>query len=485
MGRYLTLAITVLSLAATGKAQDSMRDDFDAFRTELLSGYQDYRQGVLADYSSFLKDTWERFTVFKGDVRDTTPKPPFQPEAPERPESPAPGPLPSQPVASTPPEPPVPSTPPTPSDLPASGNPAAIDFFGTTVKLAKLDVASLSGSDNRAVAEYWESLNRAQVDRRAIAPLKDAVALYRLNDWLTYKLVTAYVGDQLRGQSANTRMAVTHYLLCNLGYDARMALNDNDLILLMPFTATIYARSYMEIDGKRFSIYFDPESGKQTVSGTVYSYRLPKDRNKNRNFDPLFHQSPRLMAKAIPFKLAGAGIEMNGSLNGNLKYLLADYPQLPVIDYCRSVALQPEFRASLISGLKAKVSGLSEADAVNKLLHFVQSAFKYATDQRQFGFEKPLFPEESVIYGTNDCEDRAIFFSMLLRGVLGSDCVLTGYPGHIGVAVCLSDETAVNGTYYLVDGKRYYVADPTYVGANLGMCMPDYAHSSPEIFRVP
>ena len=35
--------------------------------------------------------------------------------------------------------------------------------------------------------------------------------------------------------------------------------------------------------------------------------------------------------------------------------------------------------------------------------------------------------------------------------------------------------------YIVVDGKRYTICDPTYIGADIGMCMPKYISVQPEI----
>ena len=46
------------------------------------------------------------------------------------------------------------------------------------------------------------------------------------------------------------------------------------------------------------------------------------------------------------------------------------------------------------------------------------------------------------------------------------------YPGHLAAAVGFNQE--VKGDYLLYKNKRYTVCDPTYIGADIGMCMPDY-----------
>ena len=55
---------------------------------------------------------------------------------------------------------------------------------------------------------------------------------------------------------------------------------------------------------------------------------------------------------------------------------------------------------------------------------------------------------------------------------MGLDVVFLDYPNHIATAVHFNGE--VGGDYLMVDGKRYTVCDPTYIGASIGMTMPQF-----------
>ena len=79
-----------------------------------------------------------------------------------------------------------------------------------------------------------------------------------------------------------------------------------------------------------------------------------------------------------------------------------------------------------------------------------------------------------------DCEDRSIFYAYLVHEILGLDVLLIGYPGHECTAVALS-VVPQNATGLKYRDKVYYVCDPTYIGADIGMCMPDYMNACPEI----
>lgn len=151
---------------------------------------------------------------------------------------------------------------------------------------------------------------------------------------------------------------------------------------------------------------------------------------------------------------------------------------MPIPCYARSI-LFPDVRQEIVSQLKDQLKDLELQIAVDKLLHFVQYAFPYATDDEQHGFEKPYFFEELLYYPKCDCEDRSVFYAYLLREVLGVENHLIHFPGHECVAVCLG--RTLHGDGYMYKGKQFYISDPTYMGASTGMCMPDYRSTNPQV----
>ena len=159
--------------------------------------------------------------------------------------------------------------------------------------------------------------------------------------------------------------------------------------------------------------------------------------------------------------------------------MLRHYPQTDMPNYARSEVL-PALRQSIIDQLRPQLTGLSETEAVNALLHFVQYAFDYATDQEQHGYEKPYFIEENFFYPKNDCEDRSIFFAFLVRNLLHLDVHLINYPGHECTGIAFTDQQ-LPGHGYRYNSRRYLICDPTYVGATLGMCMPQYEQETPKV----
>ena len=103
-------------------------------------------------------------------------------------------------------------------------------------------------------------------------------------------------------------------------------------------------------------------------------------------------------------------------------------------------------------------------------------ASKRKTSHRAF------FAEESLHYPYCDCEDRSILFTRLVRDLLGLPCILVYYPGHLAAAVRFSRR--VDGDYLALDGERYTVCDPTYIGAPVGMTMPGMDNRSASVIRL-
>jgi hypothetical protein len=69
----------------------------------------------------------------------------------------------------------------------------------------------------------------------------------------------------------------------------------------------------------------------------------------------------------------------------------------------------------------------------------------------------------------------------LVKNILGLDVVLLDYPGHVATAIQLKDD--IEGDYVIYNNKKYYVADPTYINANIGMTMPIVAKYKPKVVK--
>ena len=148
-------------------------------------------------------------------------------------------------------------------------------------------------------------------------------------------------------------------------------------------------------------------------------------------------------------------------INENQQTLWAMYANMPM-----PKAISQTFMAAM----KEKIAGLSQLEAMERLLNFVQTAFVYEYDDKVWGCDRAFFPEETLYYPYCDCEDRSILLSRMVRDLLGLHCVLIHYPGHLAMAVQFTDD--VKGDCIMLQGEKFTICDPTYIGAHVGETMP-------------
>ena len=135
------------------------------------------------------------------------------------------------------------------------------------------------------------------------------------------------------------------------------------------------------------------------------------------------------------------------------------------------------------SAIVYQTGGKSEAEAVGSLLNLVQTGLEYKFDKEVWGVEdRAFFAEETLFYPYCDCEDRAILLTRFVRDLLGLECVLIYYPGHMACAVHFSEP--VDGDYYTYGEKDFTVCDPTYIGAPIGRQMPDFADKEATLIPI-
>jgi hypothetical protein len=140
--------------------------------------------------------------------------------------------------------------------------------------------------------------------------------------------------------------------------------------------------------------------------------------------------------------------------------------------------------ASLKDNFRPLLQDMSQEEAINFLLHFVQLAFHYNEYDKQFGYEKWNFAEETLISAYSDCDDRAIFFAQSVKNLLGMKVALVHYPGrHLATAVKF-DNPLTDGDHVMVNGVKYLICDPTFTDADLGMAMPHLQGGQVELFPV-
>ena len=91
-------------------------------------------------------------------------------------------------------------------------------------------------------------------------------------------------------------------------------------------------------------------------------------------------------------------------------------------------------------------------------MHFTLYAFLFKTDSENFGAEKRLTPEQTLLYDESDCDDRAALFFYLVKEIYNLPMIVLDYPEHVTVAVKFSKAF---GKPIVYNGDKYSVCEPT------------------------
>ncbi|MBQ8704275.1 MAG: hypothetical protein IJ524_07885 [Bacteroidales bacterium] len=466
--------------------QQQMREQFVQQRNQARRQYADerrkaeeeyaaFRRKANEDYAAAMRQAWEKMTVSPAETRPSEPKPPQPPKAvPDRMPQSIPLPqsevvLPPSPVAPVP-MPPIPEPEPSAPAL-------QLQFYGTACSMhaEPADLRfKLPSIDERTLSETWQKLSLEKYD----GILHDCIAqreTLQLSDW-GYLRLLGDASQRLLGDGSDEAVLLQMYLMAQSGYRVRIARVGGHLVLLVPFNCNVYNYSFTVIDGIRHYLL----TQEKVQSLDVCNVKFPREQVANLlmgNLPDLKGTVRRRTLQAESFGTMKATVEVE---QGLIDYL-DDYPRFEWEDYARA-GLSAGVKKSLYPVLRSQLEGKSARKAATMLLDFVQTAFEYQTDEEQFGYERPLFADESIFYPYNDCEDRSIFYSILVRDLLGLDVMLVHWPGHLATAVHFPEE--VEGDYYTVDGQRYTICDPTYIGAGIGETMPMYQDVSAKLVKI-
>lgn len=466
------------------KAQDfqdyknKKKQEMERYKDSVKQDYFQYRQEANEEYARFMRQRWEEFQAMKGEPTPDMPGPPEPykreddipiPGLPMKHGKVTPKPTPVEPLKL--PEPPVIPNAPT---MPKFG----FTYYGTplTVRLDNSLKFKLNDISENAVADAWSQLasEMSEVLLEDCLTLQDELAL---GDW-AYHCLLRKLSEQYLGKNTNEAIVMETFMLAQSGYMVRIARKDNKLVLLMPFDGVVYEMAYLHIGGNRYVI-LDQEKG-----GSLYIFNHSFTDNE-RVFSLRMSKTPKLAMKAsIPRTFTSrrySDLSVTLTTNQNLMDFYNEYPQCEWTNYSWA-GLSDEVKGKLYPMLRKGIAGRSQIEAANRIINFVQTAFDYKTDGDQFGYERSLFADESFFYPYNDCEDRSYLFSILMKDLLGLEVVLLHYPGHLATAVHYTEP--VSGSYFTMDGKKWFISDPTYIGANVGECMPQYVNTSPEVYKL-
>ena len=111
---------------------------------------------------------------------------------------------------------------------------------------------------------------------------------------------------------------------------------------------------------------------------------------------------------------------------------------------------------------------------VDYLMRFTRYAFNYETDTEQFGKEKRLSAEQTLLYNHSDCEDRSAFFFYLVKEIYDLPMIVLSYPKHVTVAVNFSHKPGKDDIMY--KGGYFAICEPSSqkIDLKIGEMLPEW-----------
>jgi len=473
--RFGLFSLVVL-LSATLSYAGSF-EDFKRTQSQSFSKYKDERDNA---FNKYLKAQWQAYNIQKDKVLYEKPKPKVLPKASKK-QIISVGPKVNIKVIKKIPLTQIPKiiiiT--KKEKIKVVKKDIEIDFFGSRYEFnipTKLKKSNFFPRNKKGVTNFFDGAAGSDY-KELLTDIKKTKEDLDLNDWALYLLI-----EKISIKAYNSRdnaNLFSWFIFNKLGYSVKVGLANKHIVVLYYSQKSIYSTPSYNFNKKKY--YVIANYAKGTV-GRLYSY--PQNYpDSNAPLDLSLNTLPKfkdnMKYKDLSFKEYGKKYNIGFNYNQNIIDFLATYPQADYETYFNAPIEKSTYR-EIATKLKEYVDGKKMSEAMNFVLHFVQKSFKYQRDDEQFGREKVMFAYETLYYDKSDCEDRAILFSYLAKALFDVSVVGIKYKDHMSTGLYIP----MNGDSVKSSSRRFVVADPTYINANIGQNMPKYRSIRPESFIV-
>lgn len=351
------------------------------------------------------------------------------------------------------------------------------DFFGKEIGLDipnKIRLAKFYPQNQKGIRNFFNNVAALEYEN-FIGAIKKVMLELNLNDWGKYLLVKNITENIYASQ--NDARLLSWFIFNKLGYSLKVGLASRQIVLMYNSQKIIYNTPRYTIDSKKFYILSNYAKGRIAKLYT-YKHDYPKAQKPfNLTLESLPNLGKDMQKKKLLFNQYGNDYEISYAYNQNMIDFMATYPQADYETFFNA-PLENKSYEDIANGLRKYINGKSSSEAINFVLHFVQNAFKYEVDARQFGREKVMFAQETLYYSKSDCEDRAILFANLVKKLFKIGVVGVKYKDHMATALYIP----MKGDSVRVNSRKFIIADPTYINANIGQSMQKYKSKKPKSF---
>ena len=353
------------------------------------------------------------------------------------------------------------------------------DFYGTQIGLnidPNIKNALYYPQNQKGISNFFDTLASSEYEY-LVTKIEEISTDLELNDWGKYLLVTM-LSRELFDSKDNVNL-FNWFIFNKLGYRVKVGVLNRHIVVMYHSKKIIYATPSYKFSGEK---YYVLTNYIEERLGSLYSYEHnypDADKSLDLSLNQLPNFSKDMKNKKLLFKQFGKEYSVKYRYNQNLINFMSTYPQADYETFFNT-PLDEQTYDDIAKDLKKHIDGLQASSAINFVLNFVQNAFKYETDNKQFGREKVMFAQETLYFDNSDCEDRAILFSSLVKRIFKIGVIGVKYSDHMATALYIP----ITGDSIKTNGRKFVIADPTYVNANIGQSMPKYRSIQPESFII-
>jgi hypothetical protein len=341
---------------------------------------------------------------------------------------------------------------------------ADICFYGDTIRFT-FDACELVDYNAELTPEnirkFYNGIVAADYDS-LVSDMLAYKAKHKPDDWVYYQLIRKVAQYLSPKQDNYIRYTLYKWFLLNKsGYNSTLNIAGDKLLLYVQSDENIYDIPFYTRSSKQYIClnYHDYGTVDRSRAFTEVAAMSPEAQNP---FSYRLTQLPSFSQadykdKELDFNYNDRSYTFNIKVNTEVGNILKNYP---VADYKLyfNAPLSSGTYNSLIPALKKNVKGMSTKEGVDYLMRFTRYAFLYEPDVDNFGKEKRLSPEQTLLYDRSDCEDRAALFYCLVKEIYGLPMIVLEFPKHVTIAVRFDKPV---GKPIIYNGNAYSICEPT------------------------
>ncbi|MEI7978395.1 MAG: hypothetical protein WCI53_06090 [Bacteroidota bacterium] len=355
------------------------------------------------------------------------------------------------------------------SNICAKGEKYCFEFYGDSVSISNnIEIEDVKKIINKKSSDFNENLLYEKFDKTVNELLK-----YRnekkLNDWIYYQLVRKVANNICdKNKAFNEYTILKWFLMSKSGYDSKLVSFKKSYLFYIKSDENVYDIPFFILDNKQYICLnyhdFVKINFKNNTLKIVEIY-IPE---ATKSFSYKVSHLPDFALntftdKDLNFNYKEKTYHFKIKLSNDVQQIFKNYPVVDFETYF-NIPFNKETYNSLFPYLKENIKNFELKEGVDYLMNFTRHAFLYENDIDNFGKEKRLSPEQTLLFEHSDCDDRAALFFYLIKEIYNLPIIAVLYPTHIVIAIHFEKS---EGKSILYNGRNYSICDPTPQRENL------------------